>query len=52
MCHRQGHAIAGGCGLAIACDMRIMADYKKAKFGFNETQMVRTVYGYHGLYSL
>src|SRR6185503_9087711 len=34
----NGHAIAGGCVLALQCDVRIAAD-KEARIGLNETQL-------------
>lgn len=33
----QGHAIAGGCGLAAVCDVSLVADH--AKLGFTETRI-------------
>lgn len=32
----NGHAIAGGCVLALCCDYRVAADVPKAKIGLNE----------------
>ena len=32
-----GHCIAGGCILALACDVRVMVDGGKGRFGVNET---------------
>src|ERR1041384_657455 len=34
----NGHAIAGGCVLALQCDLRLAAD-KEARIGLNETQL-------------
>ena len=33
----QGHAIAGGCGLATVCDLSVTADH--AKFGYTEVRI-------------
>jgi enoyl-CoA hydratase len=35
----NGHALAGGCVLALECDWRIMTDEPSAKIGLNETQL-------------
>jgi len=35
----NGHAIAGGCVLALMCDWRIMADDAQLKIGLSETQL-------------
>jgi len=35
----NGHAIAGGCVLALMCDYRVMADNPDLKIGLNETQL-------------
>ncbi|MEJ7598664.1 MAG: enoyl-CoA hydratase/isomerase family protein [Kofleriaceae bacterium] len=35
----NGHAIAGGCVLALMCDWRVMADDPTLKIGLNETQL-------------
>jgi len=35
----QGHAIAGGCILTLACDFRVAADAPKAKIGLNEVAL-------------
>jgi enoyl-CoA hydratase len=35
----NGHAIAGGCVLALMCDWRIMADDPQLKIGLSETQL-------------
>jgi len=35
----NGHAIAGGCVLALMCDWRIVADEPKLVIGLNETQL-------------
>lgn len=35
----NGHALAGGCVLALECDYRIMVDDPAAKIGLNETQL-------------
>jgi enoyl-CoA hydratase/carnithine racemase len=35
----NGHAIAGGCVVALACDLRIAADSDDAKIGLNEVQV-------------
>src|SRR3954471_24864484 len=35
----NGHAIAGGCVLALQADVRIGADVEKARLGLNETQL-------------
>jgi enoyl-CoA hydratase len=35
----NGHALAGGCVLALECDWRIMIDDPSAKIGLNETQL-------------
>ena len=35
----NGHAIAGGCVLALQADVRIGADVEKARIGLNETQL-------------
>lgn len=35
----NGHAIAGGCVLALQCDWRVMVDGDDAKIGLNETQL-------------
>lgn len=40
----QGHAIAGGCLMALACDYRIMSE-GKYRIGLNETQVV-SLYGF------
>ncbi len=35
----NGHAIAGGCVLALCCDLRIMADDPKLRIGLNEVAL-------------
>jgi enoyl-CoA hydratase len=35
----NGHAIAGGCVLALMCDYRIMVDDETLRIGLNETQL-------------
>jgi enoyl-CoA hydratase len=35
----NGHAIAGGCVVALACDLRIAADSEDVKIGLNEVQV-------------
>lgn len=35
----NGHAIAGGCVLALQCDWRVMVDGSDARIGLNETQL-------------
>ena len=35
----NGHAIAGGCVLALQCDWRVMVDAPEARIGLNETQL-------------
>jgi enoyl-CoA hydratase/carnithine racemase len=35
----NGHALAGGCVLALQCDWRIMVNDPSAKIGLNETQL-------------
>ena len=35
----NGHAIAGGCVLALMCDFRVMVDDEQLKIGLNETQL-------------
>jgi len=35
----NGHAIAGGCVLALCCDLRIMADDAKLRIGLNEVAL-------------
>ena len=35
----NGHAIAGGCVLAICCDLRVMADDTKLRIGLNEVAL-------------
>ncbi|HXU69513.1 MAG TPA: enoyl-CoA hydratase/isomerase family protein [Polyangia bacterium] len=35
----NGHAIAGGCVLALQCDWRVMIDAPEARIGLNETQL-------------
>ena len=35
----NGHAIAGGCVVALACDLRIAADNDDTKIGLNEVQV-------------
>jgi enoyl-CoA hydratase len=35
----NGHAIAGGCIIALACDLRIVADNDDAQIGLNEVQV-------------
>ncbi len=35
----NGHAIAGGCVLALQCDWRVMVDAPDARIGLNETQL-------------
>jgi enoyl-CoA hydratase len=35
----NGHAIAGGCVLALQCDWRVMVDAADARIGLNETQL-------------
>lgn len=35
----NGHAIAGGCVLALQADVRLGADVEKARIGLNETQL-------------
>jgi enoyl-CoA hydratase len=35
----NGHAIAGGCVLALQCDWRLMVDAADARIGLNETQL-------------
>jgi enoyl-CoA hydratase/carnithine racemase len=35
----NGHAIAGGCVIALACDLRIGVDSNDAKIGLNEVQV-------------
>ena len=35
----NGHAIAGGCVIALACDLRIAVDTDNAKIGLNEVQV-------------
>ncbi|HEX9104757.1 MAG TPA: enoyl-CoA hydratase/isomerase family protein [Polyangia bacterium] len=35
----NGHAIAGGCVLALQCDWRVMLDTADARIGLNETQL-------------
>jgi enoyl-CoA hydratase/carnithine racemase len=35
----NGHAIAGGCVMALMCDWRIMVDEPKSKIGLNEVQL-------------
>ncbi len=35
----NGHAIAGGCVLALQCDWRVMVDGAEARIGLNETQL-------------
>jgi enoyl-CoA hydratase/carnithine racemase len=35
----NGHAIAGGCVLALACDVRVGAEATQAKFGLNEVAL-------------
>ncbi len=35
----NGHAIAGGCVLALQCDWRVMVDSSDTRIGLNETQL-------------
>ncbi len=35
----NGHAIAGGCIIALSCDLRIVADADDAQIGLNEVQV-------------
>ena len=35
----NGHAIAGGCVLALCCDLRVMADDPKLRIGLNEVAL-------------
>jgi enoyl-CoA hydratase/carnithine racemase len=35
----NGHAIAGGCVLALCCDLRVMTDDPKARIGLNEVAL-------------
>jgi len=35
----NGHAIAGGCVLALQCDWRVMVDAPETRIGLNETQL-------------
>jgi len=35
----NGHAIAGGCVIALACDLRIVVDNEDAQIGLNEVQV-------------
>lgn len=35
----NGHAIAGGCIIALACDLRIVVDVEDTKIGLNEVQV-------------
>lgn len=35
----NGHAIAGGCIIALACDLRIVVDVDQAQIGLNEVQV-------------
>jgi enoyl-CoA hydratase len=35
----NGHAIAGGCVLALQCDWRVIADDSSVRIGLNETQL-------------
>jgi enoyl-CoA hydratase/carnithine racemase len=35
----NGHAIAGGCVLALCCDLRVMADDAKLRIGLNEVAL-------------
>jgi enoyl-CoA hydratase len=35
----NGHAIAGGCIVALACDLRIVVDHDDAQIGLNEVQV-------------
>ncbi len=35
----NGHAIAGGCIIALACDLRIVVDNEDAQIGLNEVQV-------------
>lgn len=35
----QGHAIAGGCVLALACDVRVLTDSPRARVGLNEVAL-------------
>jgi len=35
----NGHAIAGGCVLALQCDWRVIADDPSVRIGLNETQL-------------
>jgi enoyl-CoA hydratase len=35
----NGHAIAGGCVLALQCDWRVMTSLPEARIGLNETQL-------------
>lgn len=39
----NGASPAGGCLLALTCDYRVMADFKRAKIGLNESQLGLTV---------